>query len=59
MSLWSYSYQIHAFFIAYLLFTEEKELLPSQIDQNQYFFLFSPVRNAKPLIVRKNIFMPK
>ena len=46
-------------FIAYLQSTEEKELLPSKIDQNQYFFLFSPVRNTKTLIVRKIIFMPK
>ena len=46
-------------FIAYLQSTEEKELSPSKIDQNQYFFLFSPVRNTKTLIVRKNIFMPK
>ena len=46
-------------FIGYLQRTDEKELLPSKIDQNQYFFLFSPVRNTKTLIVRKNIFMPK
>ena len=46
-------------FIAYLQSTEEKEVLPSKIDQNQYFFLFSPVRNTKTLIVRKIIFMPK
>ena len=43
------------------LFTKHwrKKKLPSKIDQNQYFFLFSPVRNKKTLIVRKIIFMPK
>ena len=46
-------------YIAYLQSTDEKELLPSKIDKNQYFFLFSPVRNTNTLIVRKIIFMSK
>ena len=40
-------------FIAYWQSTVDKELFPSKTDQNQYFFLSTPVRNTKTLIVRK------
>ena len=53
MSLRSYWYQIRALSQLFLQSTDEKELSPSKIDQNQYFFLFSPVCNTKTLIVRK------